>query len=287
MEKYYTIVFMLLVAILSAAAENDCTEKLGQLERRIAKSERAARADRTKIAELNAALSLQAARQDSLAAAIADSMNETAAKNAKKFCGVEASIDETKRDAATRVQWVAVAGSGVAACLLAAFVLAVVRQRRKTSAVDTTIEAVHKAQKTLEDNMCQINGKLVEVLNRQVEAMPKAKAEAAPDHSLVLKVSDEVARIEVNLSRMDQSVKGHKQLSKAVERIKNNLLAKGYEMTDMLGKSYNEGMRVEADFMIDESLPLGSRTITSVRKPEVLYNGEIIQKANIMVSQNI
>lgn len=58
-------------------------------------------------------------------------------------------------------------------------------------------------------------------------------------------------------------------------------------MTDMIGKPYIEGMRVVAEFDVDETLAPGSQIITSVRKPEVLYNGEIIQKANIMVSQNI
>jgi hypothetical protein len=46
-------------------------------------------------------------------------------------------------------------------------------------------------------------------------------------------------------------------------------------------------MRVDADFIIDEELPEGSRIITSVSKAQVHYNGQLIQKANITVSQNI
>ena len=91
----------------------------------------------------------------------------------------------------------------------------------------------------------------------------------------------------MNLSRMDSTVKGYKQLSKAVERIKNNFQANGYEIVTYVGQPYNEGMRINADFVIDEDLPEGTRTITSVSKPQVHHNGELIQKATVTVTQNI
>ena len=86
---------------------------------------------------------------------------------------------------------------------------------------------------------------------------------------------------------MDPSVKGYKPLVKAIERIKDNFKANGYEIVTYIGQPYNEGMRVNADFVIDEELPEGTRTITSVSKPQVHYNGELIQKATITVTQNI
>lgn len=104
---------------------------------------------------------------------------------------------------------------------------------------------------------------------------------------MVLKVADEIVRIEMNLSRMDPSIKGYKQLAKAVERIKNNFLANGYEIIDMLGKSYNEGMKVVANFVSDENLKQGEQIITGIIKPQINYNGQMIQAAQITVSQNI
>ena len=102
-----------------------------------------------------------------------------------------------------------------------------------------------------------------------------------------MKVADEIVRIELNLSRMDPSIRGYKQLSKAVERIKNNFMAKGYEIIDMLGKPYNEGMKVTANFVVDESLKEGELIITGITKPQINYNGKMIQAAQITVSQNI
>ena len=107
------------------------------------------------------------------------------------------------------------------------------------------------------------------------------------DHSLALKVADEIVRIELNLSRMNSSIKGYKQLAKAVQRIKDNFQANGYEIVDMLGKPYNDGMKVIANFVSDENIEQGKQIITGVIKPQINYNGKMIQSAQITVSQNI
>ena len=166
--------------------------------------------------------------------------------------------------------------------------------KKKIKRGQSAIESIKEAQNKLNEESIKLDNQLVEIMNKQLDVQ-KETAKTAPsssnanaiDHSLALKVADEIVRIELNLSRMDSSVKGYKQLSKAVERIKNNFLAQGYEISDMLGMPYNEGMRINADFVIDENLPLGSRTITSITKPQVLYNGEMIQKAIVTISQNI
>ena len=50
---------------------------------------------------------------------------------------------------------------------------------------------------------------------------------------------------------MDNSVRGHKQLSKSIKQMKDNLLVNGYELVDMLGKDYHEGMKVTARVVIN------------------------------------
>lgn len=107
------------------------------------------------------------------------------------------------------------------------------------------------------------------------------------DHTLALKVADEIVRIETNLSRMDESVKGYKQLKKAVERIRTNFLANGYEIVEMLGNPYNEGMKVVANFVSDDTLAEGEQKITGIIKPQINYKGKMIQSAQITVSQNL
>ena len=64
-------------------------------------------------------------------------------------------------------------------------------------------------------------------------------------------------------------------------------MAQGYEIVDMLGKPYNEGMKVVANFVSDENLKDGEQIITGITKPQINYKGTMIQAAEITVSQNI
>ena len=160
---------------------------------------------------------------------------------------------------------------------------------------DTSIDEVRKAQgalevaqKKMQEESIKLDNQMLAIVQKQLESKPTTSVgTAVPDHSLALKVADEIVRIELNMSRMDSSIKGYKQLSKAVERIKDNFNANGYEIVDMLGKPYNEGMKVIAEFVLNEDLEEGQQIITGITKPQVNYNGIMIQAARITVSQNI
>lgn len=182
----------------------------------------------------------------------------------------------------------------IVALLIVAIVIYIVLHRGISKGTDA-ISAIRAAQGNLEEESVKLDTKLVELLDKQLSIdknQSKATANvtqqvATTDHSLALKVADEITRIEKNLSRMDSSVKGYKPLVKAIDRIKDNFKANGYEIVTYLGQTYNEGMRINPEFVIDETLPEGTRTITSVSKPQVHFNGELIQKASVTVSQNI
>ena len=108
-----------------------------------------------------------------------------------------------------------------------------------------------------------------------------------PDHSLIKTLADRITFMEMTLFKMDPKVRGYKQLSKSISQMKDNLLANGYELVDMLGKPYNDGMKVTANFIEDEDLEQGTQIITGIIKPQINFNGKMIQSAQITVSQNI
>lgn len=111
---------------------------------------------------------------------------------------------------------------------------------------------------------------------------------AVPDHSLIMTLADRITFMEMTLYKMDKTIKGHKTLTTAISNMKNNLFANGYEIVDMLGKPYNEGLSVNnTDFVNDETLQDGERIITKIVKPQINYKGQMIQSAQIQVSQNI
>lgn len=169
--------------------------------------------------------------------------------------------------------------------------------RRKISSGATTIdkirsaqEGLETAQKAMQEESVKLDSKLVELLDKQLNNSldeSKEPKEQKVDHSFALKVGDEIAKIETNLSKMDPEVKGYRQLKQALKRIKDNFNAHGYEIVELLGLDYNEGMPFEAQFVPDDTLPEGKRIISGITRLQINYNGEMIQSAKIVVRQNI
>lgn len=221
-------------------------------------------------------------------------LEEKLSADNKNICG---KIDETNSNVQvnqdmlqSRTLWATM----VVLLLFVAIIGVAYKLAKRIRLGSTSIDEVRKAQDALQvaqgkmqEESIKLDDKLLELFDRQIANAPKNVGNDKPDHSLALKVADEVARIELNMSRMDSSIRGYKQLSKAVSRIKDNFNANGYEIVDMLGKPYNEGMKVIAEFVLNEDLEEGQQIITGITKPQVNYNGIMIQAARITVSQNI
>lgn len=157
--------------------------------------------------------------------------------------------------------------------------------RKAQSSLEEAQESIRKAQEKMQEETIQLDNKLIEVLSRQSVPNPITTDDGEIDHSLTLKVADEIVKIEMNLSRMDESIKGYKQLSKGVQRIKDNFKANDYEIVDMLGKPYQAGMKAAVTFVTDDTLEPGQQIISRIIKPQVNYKQVMIQAAQIEVSQ--
>lgn len=207
-------------------------------------------------------------------------------------------IDKTRSDVeevlSNRTLW-GICSVLVILIVISTIVYCVMKKVKKDSTsiveVRKVQDALSKAQTKMQEESIKLDNKLLEIAERQISEQKTNASltgdKSKVDHSLALKVADEIVRIEMNLSRMDPSVKGYKQLSKAVQRIKDNFSANGYEIVDMLGKPYNEGMKVVANFVPDDTLAEGKQIITGIIKPQINYHGVMIQSAQITVSQNI
>jgi len=162
-------------------------------------------------------------------------------------------------------------------------------QNSKTD-VETQIK---NAKKSLEEESIKLDSKLIEVLDTQLKLKQEEKqivsanSNSEIDHSLALKVADEIVRMQKNISKMDEETKGLKPLVKGIERIQANFASSGYETINLLNKDYDERMNIDViNFITDENLTAGRKIITSVIKPQVNFNGVLIQRAQVDVSQN-
>lgn len=152
---------------------------------------------------------------------------------------------------------------------------------------DYLTNQLSKTRIDLEEEGIKLDNKLIEILSTQLKVLEVNKSQdtSEKDHSLALKIADEIVRIEKNLTNMDPEIKGYKQLEASVKRIKDNFDANGYELVEMLNKPYDPGMKVIANFRPDENLKAGEQIITRIIKPQINYKGSMIQSAQIEVSQ--
>ena len=153
------------------------------------------------------------------------------------------------------------------------------------------VEALRKKAEELNEQIVEkMASEMTEIKNIS-EALStlssKSSKTTEPDHSLIKTLADRITFMEMTLYKMDSSIRGHKQLSKSIIQMKDNLKVNGYELIDMLGKDYNDGMKVTATFIEDENIPEGKQIISGIIKPQINYNGIMIQSAQITVSQNI
>ena len=152
----------------------------------------------------------------------------------KSICGkidkINSDVQENQKTLQNQTLWAGM----VVLLLLVAIIGVAYRLAKRIKSGSTSIDEVRKAQDALQvaqgkmqEESIKLDDKLLELFDRQIANASKNVSNDKPDHSLALKVADEVARIELNMSRMDSSIRGYKQLSKAVGRIKDNFNANG------------------------------------------------------------
>lgn len=178
----------------------------------------------------------------------------------------------------------------LSAILLSGLLYWLLSERQKTDKTEV-VEQLQKTKSSIEESLVKEFGKQTNLIESELQLLAQQKtasptsSNVEPDHSLALKVASEINLIERNISLMDKGTKGLKQLERSVGKLKDNLSANGYEMPELLGKQYHQGMKVIVTSSIpDENLEKGSEIITKVLIPQVNFNDKMIQSAQIEVS---
>jgi hypothetical protein len=179
----------------------------------------------------------------------------------------------------------------LSAILLSGLLYWLISKRQQTDKTDF-IEQMSKTKSSIEESLVKEFGKQTALMDSQLHLIEHQKTtlqatpNAEPDHSLALKVASEINLIERNINLMDSKTKGLKQLQASVGKLKDNLSANGYEMPELLGKQFHQGMKViVASSIPDENLEKDSEIISKVLIPQVNYNDKMIQTAQIETSK--
>lgn len=175
------------------------------------------------------------------------------------------------------------------AILISVIVYFFLSKRQRTDKTEV-IDQILKTKTILEEEQIKVYSKITEIHQDQLTLIKQERENAPkgvePDHSLAKKVAEEMVKMQMNLAHMDTKIRGHRQLTIAVTNVYDNLRANGYEITELLGKPYKDEMNMQASKEPDLSLNPGEQKIVRVIKPEILYNGKNIQRAEVIVAYN-
>ena len=234
------------------------------------------------------------AKHDSLLAALGKSEQKTQ-ELSSQLEGTDCTVQANEAKRQHTVLW----GIIVAMVLAVASVVAWVLLRKRINKKGDDIELLRARADELNQQMVErMDKELAELQtianNIKTAQQPSATqqpsttdAQAEPDHSLVKALAYGITRIEVNLYGMNSDVHGYNQLKKAVQKMKDNLLASGYEIIEMLGTEYSENMTLkDVKFKENPEIAGGKQIITRVIQPQINYRGKAIQFASIEVSEN-
>lgn len=284
MKNKILLLFLFLAITISSYAQQD---SLSMLNQRVISLERQMQALKTQYNSLvsaNANLLSANAKQDEVIRKNASNVKVIADTLGVKIKTTETAVSSNEQNIKSKSTLGAIL---IAALLVMVVVVFVVLRKRILHGTNEITELKEKADKLNEQVVTKLNTELSE-LQKIATAASAPSSNVSPEDmtDLIKTLADRIAFMEVTLYRMDKTVKGYKQLSKSIDQMKSNLLANGYEIVAMLGKPYHEGMKVVANFVEDENLEPGQQIITGITKPQINYNGVMIQSAQITVSQN-
>ncbi|MFD3275200.1 hypothetical protein [Aquirufa echingensis] len=228
-------------------------------------------------------------KNQELALNLEDSKKELLSKIVEIESKSESRITNVSQSLSIKTLWGIIAF--LAAIILSAFLFWLFDKRQKLEKIEFANQ-LNKTKNIIEDNLekeFEKQGHVIEaqirLIEHQMSSIGNATSIQNQDHSLALKVADELTLIERTISLMDSGTKGLKQLSRSLEKIKDNLASNGYEIPVLLGKPFNQGMKIiPVSTIPDETLDAGVEIITKIIKPQVNFNDKMIQAAQIEVS---
>jgi len=163
------------------------------------------------------------------------------------------------------------------------------------SAYQTDILAIHEREVQLLTHDVTYIQQYIEKLDNTLSALtsrnslPGNKSDSKPiatehNHELALKVAEELHRMKTRLMAMPEDTKGLSALKNALRRLEEKIADEGYDIIDLVGRPFIEGMNLEATFIPSEELTPGTQIITKVVRPQINFKGILLKSAKVEVS---
>jgi len=140
-------------------------------------------------------------------------------------------------------------------------------------------EILEKQIETLKAESLAADSKLTELLETSLRI-----SNPELDHYLAIKTGLEIHRMRKRIENMPPDIKGIGALKNSLQRLEEAFNHQGYEIVDLLGITFTEGLTVHARFVPSDELGPGEQVITKVIQPQINFNQVLIQVAEVEVS---
>jgi len=175
--------------------------------------------------------------------------------------------------------------------VISAFLITLVIASRNIRKAGSSLKKkITDVQGELEAKTVTVDSKLLQLAQKQLLLLQRESSTLEnsneANHSLVMNIADEIVRIQQNMTHMDPNIQGYKQLNRAINSILSDMENGGYEIPDLVNKSFNENMKAIVHMELDTALEQGQQIIKRVIKPQVNYRGKMVQAAEIIVAYN-
>lgn len=156
------------------------------------------------------------------------------------------------------------------------------------------IRKFKESNKTVEEKALKIDKELLELMSKQMNIIKESEKSSSEgkstnesDHSFAMRVADEINRISMRLTKMDDSSRDVQAVRNALKRMESELNQQGYEIIIRNGLPFTDTSTfIPINFIAVEGLKPGEQIIFRTIKPQILYNSQSIQQGEIEVGVN-
>lgn len=176
-------------------------------------------------------------------------------------------------------------GAIAALCLLAIIIVIWMLIRRRVNRNTKAINDVVMSQKVI---LAESQGVQAELLACIRALTMEASANSLDvERSTVFQMADGLAVLDANIFHLNSSCDGYDRLKSFADQVRTVLSSVGYQVDNLIGKPFDDNLHIVATFVNDSSYSKGSRVITAVKVPHITFHGVTVQKAHVVVTQNI
>jgi septal ring factor EnvC (AmiA/AmiB activator) len=287
MRHFIFTLFIVLFSI-TAFAQTD-SMAFAQLQQKVAQLQKELKQQRDNFSKqleaandsmyrLHSEIETERARISALADSLSAEIADTRSRAEQRIADVDQSLGQTA--------WWAIAG--ILFAVIVSDVVYGLLRRKQTSDRTDPVARLSEAKRSIDGKLVREFARNAETLETLSKMLSSVSQPAGADHSLALKLADEITIMERNINHMNQNIKGLKPLIRAIERLKTNLHSNGYEFVELVGRPYNERMKITIVSSIpDENVDKGIDIISKVIKPQVNYQDKMIQVAQVEVTVGV